>query len=142
MAYQARTGPVCRSWTSHGNHTDQLLEGIKAALRGAHPEVPRPDLLFHDTATTPIPPPVMAEVIHACGRGTRFLGIVHGIEALGALKEACEAARVPLHVLQEAEAYRPRSVRLHVPGGKLAFCPKTPTTRSKTAVKHTFSTGT
>ena len=109
-----------KPWESY----NQLLEGIKAALRGTHPEVPRPDLLFHDTATTPIPPPVMAEVIRACGRDTRFLGIVHGIEALGALKEACEAARVPLHVLQEAEAYRPRSVGFMFLVGNWPFAQK------------------
>ena len=112
---------------------DQVLAGIKAALRGTHPEVPRPDLLFHDAATTPIPPPVMAEVIRACGRGTRFMGIVHGIEPLGALKEACKAARVPLHVLQESEAYRPRSVGFMFLVGNWPFARKCRHLRSKTA---------
>ena len=88
----------------------QLLEGIKAALGGTHPEVPRPDLVFHDNAATPIPQPVMAEVIRACGRDTRFLAIVYSVKTLGALKEACKAVGVPLYVLQEAEAYRPRSI--------------------------------
>ncbi len=125
---------IAGAWDS----PNQLLEGIKAALGGTHPEVPRPDLLFHDTATTPIPPPVMAEVIHACGTSARFLGIVRGIDALDQLKEACKAARVPLHVLQEAEAYRPRSVGFMFLVGNWPFARKYRRLRSKTAVKHIF----
>ena len=115
---------------------DELLEGIKAALRGTHPKVPRPDLVVHDTTSSPIPAPVIAEIVRACGRNTRFLGIVTDTSALDALKEACKAARVPLHVLQEAEAYRPQSFFVLFLVGNWPFARKNRRSRLKSVQNH------
>ena len=103
---------------------EDLVRGIRTAVHGTHSEIPRPDMIFHDAFATPIPPRAMGEILSICGSECRFLAIINGVAALDALREACKAAQAPLHVLQEGEGRRPRSLSTFFLVGNWPFARK------------------
>ena len=103
---------------------EKLVQGIHTVVHSKHAEIPRPDMVFHDAFATPIPPRPLAEILSRCGSDCRFLAIIHGVPALDALKKACKAVRAPLHVLQEGEGRRPRTLSTFFLVGNWPFARK------------------
>ena len=88
----------------------ELVAHLQLALRGDHPEMPRPDVWIHDSGHTPVPAEDLAEGIRLCTPDCRYIGIIRGTEHVDALKSACKAAKTPVFVLQEPLRQRPNPV--------------------------------